>query len=212
VPPAPAARLAAQKKRLTAAERDEAARAAWRREAATLGPAALVCVDETGSHPALTRLRARAPRGERAAGAVPRNPGRTLTLLAALTPAGIGPALAVDGAVDGARFAAYVERCLAPGLRPGQTVVRDNMSVHKDARARALIEGAGCRVRFLPADSPDRNPIEPAFAQVKARLRRAAARSRDDLLAAAGAALDAITPQDAHGFFAHCGYPLADQH
>jgi transposase len=212
VPAAAAARLAAQKKRLVASERDEAARAAWRREAAGLDPAALVFVDETGSHTALTRLRARAPRGERAVGAVPRNPGPNLTLLAALTPGGIGPALAVDGAVDGALFAAYVERCLLPALRPGQTVVLDNLSVHKDARARAAIEGAGCRVRFLPAYSPDLNPIEPAFAKVKARLRRAAARTRDDLLAAAGAALDAVTPEDARGFFAHCGYPLPDQH
>jgi transposase len=207
-----AARIAAQKKRLIAAERDEAARAQWRTAAAALDPAALVFIDETGSHTALTRLRARAPRGERAVGAAPRNTGRNLTLLAALTPAGIGPALAVDGAADGALFAAYVEHCLVPALRPGQTVVLDNLSVHKDARARALIEAAGCRMLFLPAYSPDRNPIEPAFAKVKAGLRRAAARTRDDLLAAAGAALDAITPEDAHGFFAHCGYPLPDQH
>jgi transposase len=212
VPGAAAAGLAAQKKRLIAAERDEAARAAWRAAAAALDPAALVFVDETGAHTALTRLRARAPRGERAVGAAPRNPGPNRTLLAALTPRGIGPALLVEGAADAALFAAYVERCLVPALRPGQTVVLDNLSVHKGERIRALVEGAGGRVLFLPSYSPDFNPIEPAFAKVKAHLRRAAARTRDDLVAATGAARDAVTPQDARGFFAHRGYPLPDQH
>jgi transposase len=212
VPAAAAAGAPAQKKRLVAAERDEQARARWRADAAALDPAAVVFVDETGAHTALTRLRARAPRGERAVGAAPRNPGPNRTLLAALTPAGIGPALVVEGAADGAVFAAYVEHCLLPALRPGQTVVLDNLSIHKDGRARALIEGAGCRLLFLPSYSPDFNPIEPAFAKVKAHLRRAAARTGDDLLAATAAALDAISREDARGFFAHCGYPLPDQH
>ena len=111
---AAAGRLAAQKKSLLAAERDEAARAAWRAEAAALDPRRPVFLDETSTHTALTRRRARAPRGERAVGRVPRNHGPNVTLLAALTPAGIGPALAIAGAVDGAAFAAYAEQVLAP--------------------------------------------------------------------------------------------------
>jgi transposase len=211
VPAAAQAGPAAQKKRLVASERDEAARAAWRDGAAALDPAALVFVDETSTHTALTRLRARAPRGERAVGSAPRNRGPNVTLLAALTPAGIAAPLVVEGAADGAVFAAYVERCLAPALRPGQVVVLDNLGAHKGERARAAVEAAGCRLLFLPAYSPDFNPIEPAFAKLKGHLRRAAARAFDPLLDAIAGGLADITPADAHGFYAHCGFPLTDQ-
>jgi transposase len=156
-------------------------------------------------------LRARAPRGERATGRVPRNHGPNVTLFAALTPDGIGPAMALEGAADGAAFAVYVERLLVPSLRPGQVVVLDNLSVHKGAAIRALVEAAGCRLLFLPAYSPDLNPIELAFAKVKAELRRAAARAFDALVDAIGAAIDAVTPADARGFYAHCGFALPDQ-
>ena len=152
---AAASRLAAQKKSLIAAERDEAARAAWRVEAATLDPADLVFVDETSTHTALTRRRARAPRGERAVGRTPRNHGPNVTLLAALTPAGIGPAVAIPGAVDGAAFVAYAEQVLAPSLRPGQVVVLDNLSAHKSEGARTAVEAVGARLLFLPAYSPE---------------------------------------------------------
>ena len=204
------ARLAAQKKSLRAAEQDAAERAAWREEVAALDPAGFVCVDECGTNTALTRLYARAPRNERAVGRVPRNYGPNVTLFAALTPDGIGPALVMEGAADGESFALYVRELLVPSLRPGQVVVMDNLSAHKGAAIRALIEAAGCRLLFLPAYSPDFNPIEPAFAKVKAHLRRAAARTFEALVAAVGAALDAVTPQDARGCFAHCGYPLPD--
>jgi transposase len=198
----------AQKKRLVAAERDEAARAAWREAAAELDPADLVFVDETSTHTALTRLRARAPRGQRAVGAAPRNRGPNVTLLAALTPAGVAAPLVVEGATDGALFEAWVERALAPALRPGQVVVLDNLGAHKGDRVRELVEGAGCRLLFLPPYSPDFSPIEPAFAKLKARLRGEAARAFEPLLAAIGAGLAAITPADARGFSAHCGFPL----
>src|SRR5262249_11444134 len=98
----------------------------------------------------------------------------------------------------------------APRLRPGQVVVWDNLGVHKGERARALLEAAGCRRLFLPPYSPDFNPIEPAFAALKADLRRAEARTEATLLPAIGDGLAAITPADARGFFAHCGYPLPD--
>lgn len=210
MPGAAEAGPAAQKKRLVAAERDEVARAAWRAEAAALDPAGLVFVDETSTHTALTRLRARAPRGARAVGSAPRNHGPNVTLLAALTPAGIAAPLVVAGATDAAVFETYVERALAPTLRPGQTLVLDNLSAHKGERVRELVEAAGGRLLFLPPYSPDFNPIEPAFAKLKAHLRARAARAFEPLVAAIGEGLTAITAADARGFFAHCGFPLPD--
>jgi len=182
-------------------------RTAWRADAADLDPADLVFLDETAAHIAMTPRYARAPRGVRVYGAVPRHRGRNLTLLAALTTAGIGPAMALDGAADGPAFVAYVRAFLVPTLRPGQVVIRDNLAVHKAAEARALIEAAGCRLRFLPPYSPDYNPIELAFATLKEQLRRAGARTRAALEPAIARALDAITALDAAHWFRHCGYP-----
>jgi transposase len=140
----------------------------------------------------------------------PRNHGPNVTLLAALTPDGIGPSLVVAGAVDRPAFEAFVAEFLVPSLRPGQVVVWDNLGVHKGERARRLIEDAGCDLRFLPPYSPDFSPIEPAFAALKVDLRRAEARTEAALLPAIGDGLDAITPAHARAFFAHCGYPLRD--
>jgi len=191
-----------------AAERDEAARSAWRAAAAGLDPASLVFVDETSTNTAMTPRAARAPRGQRAVASAPRNHGPNVTLLAALTPDGIGPAVAIPGAADGAAVEAYARELLAPSLRPGQVVVLDNLSAHKGDGVRQAVEAAGARLLFLPAYSPDFNPIELAFAKVKPRLRRAAARSFDDLVAATGEAIDAVTGADARAFYAHCGFPL----
>lgn len=193
---------------MRAAERDEAARAAWRTAAEDLDPAALVFVDETSTNTAMTPRTARAPRGERAVGTAPRNHGPNVTLLAALTPAGAGPALAVAGAADGAAVELYVREALAPSLRPGQVVVLDNLSAHRGDGVRAAVEAAGARLLFLPPYSPDFNPIELAFAKVKPRLRRAAARAVDPLVAATGEALGAVTAADARAYYAHCGFPL----
>ena len=163
-------------------------------------------MDESGTNLAMTPRRARAPRGQRAYGAVPRNRGGNTTLIAALSPAGLGPAMTLAGAADGPAFAAYVRAFLAPALVPGQIVVRDNLSVHKGATIRRLIEARGCRLLFLPPYSPDFAPIEHAFSKVKAHLRRAKARTREALDAAIAAALATITAQDAAGWFRHCGY------
>jgi transposase len=212
VPRAQAGALAAQKKSLIATERNGAVRAAWREEAAALRPPDLIFLDETSTHTAFTRLRARAPRGQRAHGVAPRNHGPNVTLLAALGPTGIVTAVSIPGPTTRAVFDAFVADFLVPSLRPGQTVVLDNLSVHKSAPAQALIEAAGCRLCFLPPYSPDFNPIEPVFAKIKTALRAAAARSHDDLLAATGAALDAVTAEDAAGCYADCGYPLLMHH
>jgi transposase len=123
----------------------------------------------------------------------------------------MGPALLLDGATDALTFEAYVEHVLAPALRPGQVVVLDNLSAHKGDRVRALVEARGCRVWSLPPYSPDLSPIEEAFAKLKTLLRRAAARSREALDAAIAHALDQISPADARGYFAHCGYPVSAQ-
>lgn len=141
---------------------------------------------------------------------MPRNHGSNITLLAALTPQGIGPALTIPGAVDGRVFAVYAQRVLAPSLRPGHVVVLDNLSAHKREEARLAVEAVGARLLFLPAYSPDFNPIELAFAKIKAHLRAAAQRTQEGLLAATTTAIDAVSTADAHSFYAHCGFPLAN--
>jgi transposase len=133
-------------------------------------------------------------------GRVPRNHGPHVTLLAALTLNGIGPAFVMPGAVDGAAFAVYAQRILSPALHPGQVVVLDNLSAHKGEEARHAVEAAGARLLFLPAYSPDFNPIELAFAKIKERLRAAAQRTPEGLLAATTDAIDAVSTADAHGF------------
>ena len=211
MPRAAAPRLVAQKKSLSATEQDAEARAAWREAAATLDPADLLFLDETSTHTGMTRLRARAPRGERAVGSAPRNHGPNVTLLAVLGPPGITTAVAIPGATTRAVFDTFVADFLVPVLRPGQTVILDNLSVHTSTHAQDLVAAAGCQLWFLPPYSPDFNPIEPIFAKIKTVLRSAAARSPADLLEATKAALDAITPADAAGCYADCGFPLPMQ-
>lgn len=164
-------------------------------------------MDETGSHIAMTPVYAYAPRGQRAVGKVPRNYGETMTLMASLSMHGMGEALMLDGAADGAAFEVYVEQLLAPSLQPGQIVIMDNLSIHLGPRVREAIEARGCRLLFLPAYSPDLSPIEEAFSKLKALLRRAGARTREALQEAIAQALTLITAQDARGWFTHCGYP-----
>ncbi len=203
----PAPRLDAQKKSLSASERNEAARAAWRERTQGIDPARFVWVDETGSHLGLTRLYARAPRGERARGSAPRNRGRTRTAISSVTLDGMGPGLLVEGGISTTGFEAYVEHILAPTLERGEIVVMDNLRQHLGERTRRLIEARGAELWFLPAYSPDLNPIEEAFSKVKAFLRTAAARTHEALAEAIWSALAAITPADARGYFTHCGYP-----
>ncbi len=170
-----------------------------------------VFVDECGTHTSLAPVYGYSARGERVHLEVPRNRGKNTTLLASMSVDGMGECLTVEGATTKVLFEAYVERVLAPSLRAGQVVVMDNLSAHKGERVRELIEARDCKLLYLPAYSPDLNPIEEAFAKVKSRLRRAAARSREALVETIGAALDAISDQDAHGFFGHCGYSASCQ-
>jgi DDE superfamily endonuclease len=147
--------LDSKKKTLRACEQNEATRAAWRKQASCLLSEDLVFVDETGSHIAMTPLYAYAPRGERAVGKVPRNYGAIMTLIASMSMQGMGEALILDGAADGATFEAYMEQVLVPSLRPGQIVILDTLSIHLGSRVKQAIEARGCRLLFLPAYSPD---------------------------------------------------------
>ena len=176
-----------------------------------VGAGRLVFVDEAGTTTAMTRRRARAPRGRRAVGRVPRNRGTVTTLLASLSPAGMGPAVTVEGATTAAVFLAYLERVLVPSLQPGQVVVLDNLAAHRARRVAEVVNAAHRQVAYLPAYSPDLNPIEEAFAKVKGLLRSAEARSHPALDQAIAAALGAVTPADAAGYLAHAGYPNGHQ-
>lgn len=195
-----------KKKSLGASERNEEERATWRTEASQLPSDRFVFVDECGSNLALTPLYARAPKGQRAQGSVPRNRGKNTTLIAALSLHGIGAAMILEGSTNTTAFELYVEHMLAPTLQPGQIVVMDNLQAHKGARVRLAIEAKGCQVLFLPGYSPDFSPIEEAFSKLKTALRRAGARTREALQEAIGQALLTITAQDARGWFHHCGY------
>lgn len=173
-------------------------------------PAQLLFLDETSTPTTMTPLRARSPRGSRVTGRVPRRRWHNVTLLATLTPTGIGQSVVVNGSANRQVFDAFVEQHLIPALRPGQIVILDNLNVHKSARARAAIEAAGCRLCFLPTYSPDFNPIEPAFSKIKQALRRAEPRSYEEVLAATKPAINAITATDATNYYRDVGYALPD--
>ncbi len=207
-----------------AAERDEGVRNEYRSRVAPRDAGDFVVVDECGSNINLCLRSARAPRGERAYGSAPRNTEANTTLIASLTATGMGSAMLLTGATDSAAFEAYIERVLVPSLMPGKVVVTreacsregraetrkmDNLSAHKRPRIRELIEAQGCELWYLPAYSPDLSPIEEAFSKLKQGLRKAEARTRAVLERAIAAALDEITPEDAAGYLAHCGYGTA---
>ena len=174
-------------------------------------PKRLLFVDECGVHTSLAPIYGYAPRNERLHLPVPRNRGKNTTLLSSMTIGGMGPSLAVEGASTARVFEAYVEKMLVPSLRAGQIVVMDNLSAHRPRRIRELIEQQDCELLYLPAYSPDYNPIEEAFSKIKNLLRKAAARSKEALVEAIGQALSAVTAEDALGFFEHAGYRSAGQ-
>jgi transposase len=201
-----AAGLDAQKKHLASSERGPIERANWRADHAGLNAADLVALDESGANLALALRYGWAPKGERSSGQAPCNRGANTTLLAAMTPQGLLAAMTVEGAANTEVFLTYLDEVLCSALRPGQVVLLDNLSMHKNAAVRERIEACGCQLIFLPRYSPDFNPIEGAFSKLKASLRRAAARTREALEEAIAAGLATITASDAQGWFTHCGY------
>jgi transposase len=207
--------MAAQKKSQVASERDEEARDLWRWLASRFDARRLVFVDESGFNTSMTRLRARAPKGKRAYGKVPRNRGKNTALIAAITLEGaegaMGESMTVEGATDALVFEAYVEHFLAPTLEKGQVVVLDGLGAHRTEKVRELVEGRGADLVFLPSYSPELSPIEEAFSKIKALVRKEGARVRGALVEAIGRALAAVTTEDAAGWFAHAGYRPQDQ-
>lgn len=195
-----------EKKTLEASERKEEERREWEEKAKHLDVRKLVFLDESGSNIALTRSYARAPKGKRARGSIPRNRGKNVTVISCLTFDGLGESLILDGAANGELFELYIEQILVPSLKSGQIVIMDNLSIHKRQKVRELIEARGCQVLFLPPYSPDFSPIEEAFSKIKAVLRKIGARTRDALQEALEYALTTVSASDAAGWFRHCGY------
>ncbi len=174
-----------------------------------ISPERLVFLDECGALTTMARLHGRSSRGSRACASAPFGHWTRVTVLGALGAEGIVGAMSVEAATSAAVFHAYLDEVLLPELRrtqPDAVLVMDNLPAHKAQRVRALLDRSGFAYRYLPAYSPDLNPIEPGWAKVKTELRRVAARTADALHEACGPALAAITPQDAVGFFRHCGY------
>lgn len=218
MPGAAAPGLAAQKKTIRAAEQEERAdvaaeRAAWRAALAAgrLAAERVIFVDESGIDTRMTRRFARAPRGQRACGAVPFGRWKRLTLLGALGPEGVVAMMSIAAATTTAVFRAFVEQVLVPALRtrdPGTIVAFDNLAAHKAAVIHESLRAAGCEALLLPRYSPDLNPIELCWSKIKTALRALGARSLDELDRELPAVLDSVTAQDARGWFKHCGYAL----
>ena len=197
-----------EKKTLAASEQDPEASAAWRQAVTMLDPKKLVFIDEAGSHTAMTRTHARAPKGQRAYGSVPRNRGGNLRLLAALSNTRIQAEWVIEGSVDGDVFVTWLEQVLLPLLTPGQIVVMDNLSAHLRKEVRTLIEARGCSLLYLLPYSPDFSPIELAFSKIKGHLKSLAARSKQALADAVAEACRTVSSADVAGWFRHCGYNL----
>jgi transposase len=177
-------------------------RAAWFESQPDLDPSTLVFIDETGADTKMARRHGRAPRGQRLRSSVPHARPQALT-------AGGSPVTApmvLDGPMTGDWFLAYVEQVLVPTLRPGDVVILDNLPAHKNAAARRAIQAAGAELRRLPPYSPDLNPIENAFSKLKANLRKASARTVDQLWTAIAEAIETFTPEECANYFAAAGY------
>jgi transposase len=195
---------------LRAAEQDRAdvagKRRLWRAWQRYMDPARFVFLDETGTATNMARRHGRSPRGARLVAAVPQGHWKTTTFIAGLRQSGVVAPLVLDGPMTGTAFCAYVEQFLAPALAPGDVVVLDNLKAHKVDGARQAIAAAGAALLYLPPYSPDLNPIEQLFAKLKALLRKAAARTRDELWATIGRLLNACPAAECTNYLRHCGY------
>jgi transposase len=168
----------------------------------------LLFFDESGINLAMTRTHARAPKGQRAHGDVPKNWGDSVSLAAGIGLRGLVAPLMLRGSMTGDTFEAYIEQFVLPVLRPGDILLWDNLAAHKRASVRELVQSVDATIVFLPPYSPDTNPIEMAWSKVKTILRSYAARSWDQLIDAVVAAFSAVTVADIASWFRHCGYQL----
>jgi transposase len=172
----------------------KAAREDWVDGQGDLDAEHLIFIDESGLSTKMARLRGWAPKGERCRAAIPHGHWKTVTFVGGLTLTGFVAPMLLDGPMDGECFLAWVEQMLAPTLRPGDIVVMDNLAVHKVAGVRQAVEACGAELRYLPPYSPDFNPIENAFAKLKAHVRKSAARTLDALERAAANACHSSNP------------------
>jgi transposase len=182
------------------------ARREWRERQPRLRPQRLVFIDESWIKTNMTRANGWAPRGQRLVAAVPWGHWKTSTVVAALRCDGISAAGVFDGAINGAAFLAFIEQVLVPTLRPGDLVIMDNLGSDKVAGVRQAIEAAGAKLMFLPAYSPDLNPIEMAFAKLKSLLRARAIRTVAALWNALRPVIECCTPDECSNFLRHAGY------
>lgn len=166
----------------------------------------MVFIDETGLNTKLARLYGRSPRGERCLSAVPHGHWQTSTFIAALRHEQVAAPFLVEGPVDAEVFTVYLQQVLCPCLQPGDTLILDNLATHKIQRVGQMLSDRGVGLRYLPPYSPDLNPIELAFAKLKAHLRQAAARTLGELLSAVAASLDCFSASDCNAFFRHAQY------
>jgi transposase len=181
-------------------------RQAWFARQLELDPDRLVFIDETWASTNMARRYGRAPRGQRLRMSVPYGHWKTTTFIAGLKTSGMVAPFVIDGPVNREVFELYVEKILVPELGEGDIVVMDNLSSHKGPAVRAMIRAAGARLIYLPPCSPDFNPIEKAFAKLKAALRKAPRRTVDSLWDTIGALVDTFTPTECINSFAACGY------
>jgi transposase len=206
------AEVAAKKKSLHASQRDtprvKRKRSTFRKEVSELEVKHFKFLDESSINIDLTRLYGRAAPGQRVIDSVPQPSGPQTTTLAVIGWNGVSAPLVLSGAVNGTVFYGYIEQCVVPTLQPGDILFMDNLSAHKVAGLEELIRSCGAHLIYLPPYSADFNPIELAWSKVKTILRRLKARTWPDLIEALKEALHAITTQDIHGWFAHCGYAI----
>ena len=184
----------------------KAARRRWRKAQPQWDSARLVFIDETGLNTKMARLYGRALRSQRCVAAVPQGHWKTSTFIAALRCDGLAAPFLIEGAVNAEVFTAYLRHILCPELKKDDIVILDNLSTHKIASVAELISGHGATLRYLPAYSPDLNPIEMAFAKLKAHLRKTAARSLTELQSAVAGGLATFTPTHCQAFFRHAQY------
>jgi transposase len=183
-------------------------RQSWREGVAAINHRRLLFLDESGAKTNMTRLYGRAPMGQRVHDSVPHGHWNTTTMIAVVGARGAQAPFVFDGATDAQAFRVYAQHVLAPTLRPGDIVVMDNLSSHKDQAARQVILDTGAQIWDLPPYSPDLNPIEKMWSKIKALLRQARARTLEHLVEAIGNAINAVTPSDIQGWFKSCGYSI----